>query len=68
MFEPASPTLKLITSKQAAALTGHSTRTIRRWIEEGKIRKVQLSRRLVVVESDVQALILSKIGSGQVAA
>jgi excisionase family DNA binding protein len=60
--------LQLITTQQAAKLTGHSTRTVRRWVRAGKLQPIELSRRIMFLEADLERLIESAHRSSQAAA
>jgi predicted site-specific integrase-resolvase len=67
MPQSTANSLQLINTQQVAKLTGHSIRTVRRWVVAGKLRPVALSRRTMFLEVELADLIESN-RSTQVAA
>lgn len=50
---------EFLTSKQVAASTGHSPRTVLRWAQSGRLATVRLSRHVRFRKADVERFIAS---------
>lgn len=59
MPRPRKHPLQLLSTAQTARITGHSTKTVQRWARTGKLRPVDLSRRPMFLEREVERLIKS---------
>ena len=57
MPRPKKNPFQLLSSAQVAAITGHSKLTVWRWVKDGKLSPVRLSRKPMFLEQELERMI-----------